>query len=209
MFQWNLLHAQYTAGITPDDALRYAHSLNKQGFRALLNSLGEKADSSTAAEKKTQQYAHLLEAIAEQRVDASISVKLSDLGLRRCSSTAKKNLITLLSMARELKRIIEIDMEYRALVEPTIDLAKQMLRQGFEFRLAMQSGLTSALPLANELINMARQFSGNIGFRIVTGSCYANGLNGYHTSLETSELTLLRSSMPCLSLRRSGKRKGG
>lgn len=191
------------------DALRCALELNKQGYRVLLNCLGERADSPAAAEQKTTLYQDLLHSISDRRLNASISVKLSDLGLRHCISSASRNLETLLVMAQEADRIIEIDMEYRSLVQPTVDIAKQMLQKGFQFRLAMQSGLFTALPLARQLLDAARRSLGNIGFRIVTGSCYAQSRDGYRTTLETTEAQTIAQFYRLLDLATRWRHEGG
>lgn len=194
--------------MTSQDALRYARILNKQGYRALLNQLGEKTNSSADAVQKTDVYQRLLQEIAGQHLNASLSIKLSDLGLRHDQSIAEQNLSSLLSTAQELQRVIEIDMEFRGLVEPTITLARRMLRQGFQFRLAIQSGLASALPSAASLLHAAQVFGGNIGFRIVTGSCYSN-LGGYETTLETSESQTIGQFYALVGLAWCWHRKGG
>jgi hypothetical protein len=203
------LHKQYTAGVSSQDALQFALRLNKKGHRVLLNCLGERTDSPTAAEKKTALYGDLLHAISDRQLDASISVKLSDLGLRQSISLAKKNLEDILTLAQETNRIVEIDMEYRSLVQPTVDIAVQMLQQGFQFRLAIQSGLRIALPFANQLLRTARKSTGNIGFRIVTGSCYSYDQNGYSTTLETTEAKTIAQFYMLIDLALRWRRKGG
>jgi len=175
----------------------------------LLNSLGERVDSPTAAGQKTALYQNLLRSISDRHLNASISVKLSDLGLRHSVSSASKNLEALLIIAQETNRIIEIDMEYRSLVQPTVDIAKQMLRKGFQFRLAMQSGLLTALPLARQLLDAARRSMGNIGFRIVTGSCYAQSRDGYRTTLETPEAQTIAQFYALLDLATQWRHEGG
>lgn len=207
--QLRQLHKQYTAGVSTQDALQYALDLNKKGYRAVLSCLGERTESPTAAKKKTSLYRDLLQAISDRQLDASISVKLSDLGLRQSISLAKKNLEDLLTRAQETDRIVEIDMEYRSLVQPTIDIALQMLRQGFQFRLAIQSGLRTAIPLASQLLHTARRSNGNIGFRIVTGSCYSCNQDGYSTTLETSEAQTIAQFYLLLDLALWWRRKGG
>jgi hypothetical protein len=207
--QLKRLHQQYTAGVSSDDALQYALRCNEQSHRVLLNSLGERTGSPAIAEKKTTLYTDLLRAISDRHLDASISVKLSDLGLRQSISIAKRNLEKLLDTAQQTNHIIEIDMEYRSLVQPTIECATQMLRQGFQFRLAIQSGLLTALPLARRLLRTARRSPGNIGFRIVTGSCYAQNQQGYNTTLETTEAQTIAQFYMLLELAWRWRREKG
>lgn len=205
----NALHTRYTAGVSPNDALDYAHSLNEQGYRALLNCLGERTGSLGAAEKKIFLYNSLLGAIADRGLDASISVKLSDLGLRHSSSVARRNLEMILTKAQETQSTVEIDMEYRSLVQPTLEIAQQLLEHGFHFRLAMQSGLRASLPFTRQLLRIARRSTGNIGFRIVTGSCYTKDQDGYNTTLETSEAQTIAQFYTLLELAKKWKSKGG
>jgi hypothetical protein len=171
--------------------------------------LGEKTVSPSAAKKKTIEYTTLLQEISDQQLNASISIKLSDLGLRQSISLTKRNLERLLTIAQDTNQIIEIDMEYRSLVQPTIDVAILMIRQGFQFRLAIQSGLTAALPLARQLLRIARRSTGNIGFRIVTGSCYSHNADGYCTTLETTEAQTIAQFHMLLCLARRWRQQGG
>src|SRR5215471_17424894 len=73
---------RYIAGETTDDALRVAKSLNARGIRATLDILGEHIRNLEQARKAVEEYLQLLEEIARRQVDSTISIKLTQLGLK-------------------------------------------------------------------------------------------------------------------------------
>src|SRR5579863_791910 len=75
------LNARFIAGMQPEDALRVAESVNRQGISVTLDSLGESVTSSTEAHRAADVYHSLLDSIAERGLDANISVKLTQMGL--------------------------------------------------------------------------------------------------------------------------------
>jgi hypothetical protein len=101
---------------------------------------------------------------------------------------AREHLEKILLTAKKSGRIIEIDLEYRDLVQPTFMLAEEMIEKRHPFRIAIQSGLKNALGKTQRLINCAARSEGDIGFRIITGSCYKENTPGHRTTLETPEI---------------------
>ncbi len=67
----------------PDDALRVAESVNRQGISVTLDSLGESVTSPTEAHRAADVYHVLLDSIAERGLDANISIKLTQMGLQQ------------------------------------------------------------------------------------------------------------------------------
>src|SRR3984885_15366630 len=77
----NKLSSQFVAGLEIADSLRVAEAVNKQGIHVTLDSLGESVSSAPEAQKAADIYHQLLDSIAERRLDANISVKLTQMGL--------------------------------------------------------------------------------------------------------------------------------
>src|SRR3954470_24506360 len=73
---------RYIAGETTNDALRVAAALNTRGIRATLDVLGEHIHTLEQSRRAVEEYQLLLEEIEKRRVDATISVKLTQLGLK-------------------------------------------------------------------------------------------------------------------------------
>src|SRR5919109_379889 len=72
---------RFVAGDRLDDAVRAVTQLNQAGFSASLDHLGENVTEETAARTATDDYLAAFERIANERLDANVSVKLTQLGL--------------------------------------------------------------------------------------------------------------------------------
>ena len=72
---------RYIAGETTDDALRVVAALNERGFRATLDILGEHIHNLDQAHRAIDGYLYVIEEIARRKVDSTISIKLTQLGL--------------------------------------------------------------------------------------------------------------------------------
>ena len=75
------LSSRFVAGMEIEDALRVAEAVNKQGMAVSLDSLGESVSSEQEAQQAAQVYHQLLDAIAARKLNANISVKLTQMGL--------------------------------------------------------------------------------------------------------------------------------
>src|ERR1700758_3032971 len=74
------LSSRFVAGMEIDDALRVAEAVNKQGMSVSLDSLGESVSSEGEAHRAAEVYHRLLDAIAERKLNANVSVKLTQMG---------------------------------------------------------------------------------------------------------------------------------
>ena len=75
------LSSRFVAGMEIEDALRVAEAVNKQGMAVTLDSLGESVTSEAEAHRAAEIYHQLLDAIAARKLNANISVKLTQMGL--------------------------------------------------------------------------------------------------------------------------------
>ena len=75
------MSSRFVAGMEIEDALRVAERLNSQGMSVTLDSLGESVSSEAEAQGAAEVYHNLLNQIALRKLDANISVKLSQMGL--------------------------------------------------------------------------------------------------------------------------------
>ena len=86
-------------------------NLNHNGFSATIDILGEFVDSKEEAIEVRNQYSKLIKAIAELKLDSTISVKLTHLGLELDYSFCKKEMHKLVEYAKKFDVGIAIDME--------------------------------------------------------------------------------------------------
>src|SRR5436190_10343977 len=72
---------RFVAGETLDEALAAVQALNQRGISASLDELGESVSNENEARRTRDTYLGILDRIAESRLDANVSVKLTALGL--------------------------------------------------------------------------------------------------------------------------------
>ncbi len=102
---------KFVAGENMEDAFRVAQSLNIQGLEAIINFLGEEVNDRQQARENVEFYSGLIEEIWRRKLQARVSVKPSQLGLK---IDRRFYWFQLISVARDayLYRIpIEIDIE--------------------------------------------------------------------------------------------------
>ena len=83
------MSSRFVAGMEIGDALRVAAELNHQGFLVTLDSLGESVSSEAEAHRAAEIYHQLLDWIDGNKVNANISVKLTQMGLELSPALAE------------------------------------------------------------------------------------------------------------------------
>jgi len=120
------LNVRFIAGMQPEDALRVAEAVNRQGISVTLDSLGESVTSSTEAHQAADVYHRLLDSIAERGLDANISVKLTQMGLEQSPELAESIAENLVEHARATRNFVRIDMEDSRLTQVTLDIVRRV-----------------------------------------------------------------------------------
>src|SRR5579862_3302338 len=120
------LSSRFVAGMEIEDALNVAESINKQGMHVTLDSLGESVNSAEEAHKAADIYHQLLDSIAERKLDANISVKLTQMGLSLDPRLAEAIATNFAEHARATGNFVRIDMEDSPLTQVTIDIVRKI-----------------------------------------------------------------------------------
>lgn len=120
------LSARFVAGMEIEDALRVAESVNAQGIHVTLDSLGESVTSAEEAQRAAAIYHDLLDAIAARKLDANISVKLTQMGLALDPALAESIAMSLAEHARATGNFLRIDMEDSTLTQVTLDIVRRL-----------------------------------------------------------------------------------
>jgi proline dehydrogenase len=123
------MSARFVAGTLPYDALRVAESVNSQGMAVTLDSLGESVTSETEALQAAEIYHELLDMIAARKLDANISVKLTQMGLEEFPTLAESIARSLAQHARSTGNFVRIDMEDSHLTQVTLDIVRRINAQ--------------------------------------------------------------------------------
>jgi proline dehydrogenase len=120
------MSSRFVAGLEIGDALRVAAELNRQGFLVTLDSLGESVTSETEAHRAAEIYHELLKWIAAQKLNANISVKLTQMGLQLAPALAGRIAESLARHAAEVGSFVRIDMEDSTLTQATLDIVRRI-----------------------------------------------------------------------------------
>jgi proline dehydrogenase len=132
---------RFVAGERLDEALEAATTLNAEGIGAILDLLGEGVTDLAGATHAVEQYEEATDAIAQRSLDATISIKLSQLGQTVDRSACVANLNEILDHAQSVGVRVEIDMEESGLVADTLSLFREAVIKHPETRLAIQAAL--------------------------------------------------------------------
>jgi proline dehydrogenase len=120
------LSSRFIAGATVEDALRAAEAVNRQGIAVTLDSLGESVTTSAEAHRAAEVYHRLLDAIAGRRLDANISIKLTQMGLEISPRLAEEIASSLVQHAHAVGSFVRVDMEDSRLTQVTLDIVRRL-----------------------------------------------------------------------------------
>jgi proline dehydrogenase len=159
-----LLAYRFVAGDHLDDAVRVVTGVNRRGWSASLDHLGENVTEEKAARAATQDYLAAFERIALQGLDANVSVKLTQLGLDISPGLCEELLTRILQRAQQLDNFVRIDMESSAYTQRTLDLVLAMHERYPNCGLVLQSYLYRTLD------DVARVNGARVRVRLVKGA---------------------------------------
>lgn len=117
---------RFVAGEDVESALAAARDLNAGGMAVALDYLGESVTDVHDTIDARDEILHLLDCIETTGIDAYVSIKLSQLGVKIDKSLALENVRSLLERARRCQNEIHIDMEESALVDTTLEIYRAL-----------------------------------------------------------------------------------
>jgi proline dehydrogenase len=135
-----LVH-RFIAGGELSDALSAASDLNSRGIGGISDLLGEGVKDLAGDTEASQEYLSAVAALAEKGIDATVSLKLSQLGLVLDPAACASNLAMILDRAHDLGVGVEVDMEQSELVDASLKVFREAAEQHPETRLAIQANL--------------------------------------------------------------------
>jgi proline dehydrogenase len=132
---------RFVAGETLDDAIEAVREANRRGLTASLDLLGENTKTRQDASNATREVLEMLDRIEEEKVDSSISVKLTQLGLGLDVEFCRQNLLRISKHARDLQRFVRVDMEDSSFTQKTLDCVFQVRSETENIGAVIQSYL--------------------------------------------------------------------
>jgi proline dehydrogenase len=131
----------YIAGETADDAMRVATTLNQGGFRTTVDLLGEHVERMEQAHHAVDIYMALLESIHGRGLDSTVSLKLTQFGLKLNSEECFLMVDPVVRRAAELNNFVRIDMEDSSCTTGTIETFRRLRQKHSNVGVAIQAYL--------------------------------------------------------------------
>jgi proline dehydrogenase len=133
--------SRYIAGEEIADAVRVVRDLNSQGILATLDVLGEDIHHRDEAIAARDKILEVLLAIASERLNSNISIKLSQLGLKLDKQFCFENVRLIVAKAKELNNFVRIDMEDSSCTDHTLWVFREVRKQFDNVGIALQAYL--------------------------------------------------------------------
>lgn len=121
---------RYIAGETLDDAIRCIRDLNALGAVCTVDVLGEFITDIASAERTTEEYVRMIDAIAAHKLRSGVSVKLTAFGLSLDPARCRQLVGRLVDRAAEHGLFVRIDMEDSPVTDATLEVVRDLFRAG-------------------------------------------------------------------------------
>ena len=117
---------RFVAGETLDDAIAAARSVNAGGQSASLDLLGENVTDEAGARRVAEGYFATFDRIAREKLDANVSLKLTQLGLDLSETLCEELIEKIVAYATGMGNFVRIDMESSAYTQRTVEITKRV-----------------------------------------------------------------------------------
>jgi proline dehydrogenase len=122
----NRLTARFVAGPTLEAEVAVIQKLNAERIQATLDCLGENVTTLAEAEASRDAYLLGLAQIEAKKLDATVSIKLSQFGMDLSDDACLANVDALVARAKAIGSRVEIDMESSEYVDRTLRVVREM-----------------------------------------------------------------------------------
>jgi proline dehydrogenase len=122
---------RFVAGESVEDGIRAARELNAAGLKVTLDNLGESVHNREEAVAAADTYLQLIDRIAEEKLDANVSLKLTQMGQDIDEAFLRENVGRVLDRARAVDMFVRFDMESSAYTQRTIDFFRDVWDEGY------------------------------------------------------------------------------
>lgn len=148
--------SRFVAGETIASACEAAAELNRHGIMATLDLLGESVTNEAEARETGRQYLELLDTIHEQKLDCTVSVKLTALGQDISDALAVEVVSEILARAEQYDSFVRLDMESSEYTQRTLDVFERDLFSRYPRRVGvvLQTALRRTLDDIERAIGM-------------------------------------------------------
>jgi proline dehydrogenase len=125
------MSSRFVAGMTIKDAIAACRRVNGEGISVTLDALGESVTTEAEARASGQVYHEMLDSIDAGKLNANVSLKLSQMGMDFDPALAESIVGELVEHAARVGSFVRIDMEGSPFTEATIAMTERLnSRQG-------------------------------------------------------------------------------
>jgi proline dehydrogenase len=117
---------RFVAGETLDEAIAAARACNDAGMMVSLDHLGENVSTTSDAQRSRDAYLEVFERIAQEKLHANVSCKLTQLGLDINTEFCEGLVLSIVERATGFDNFLRVDMEDSLHTQRTIDLVKRV-----------------------------------------------------------------------------------
>lgn len=132
---------QWIAGEKLDDAISRSIKANSNGLGAIINFLGEHVRDKEEAETNTNENFKIIQAIKDNKINSSLSIKLTQLGLGVDKDFCLSNVEVIVDHAASDSIFVWVDMESSTYTQDAIDIYLTVFKKYKNVGIAIQSNL--------------------------------------------------------------------
>jgi proline dehydrogenase len=132
---------KFVAGEELDQAVAAARACNSDGLKVSLDLLGESVHNAEQARAAGDTYLRIFDRIAAEKLNANVSMKLTQLGLDIDESLCQELVEKIVAHATSYGNFVRVDMEGSAYTARTIDLVKRVRAKTSSVGVVVQSYL--------------------------------------------------------------------
>ncbi len=132
---------RFVAGETLEEAIAAARDCNNAGMLASLDYLGENVATTADAQHSRDAYLEVFDRIAQEKLYANVSCKLTQLGLDVSSEFCEGLVLSVAERAAGYDNFLRVDMEGSDYTHRTIELVKRVRSQNPAIGTVIQSYL--------------------------------------------------------------------
>jgi proline dehydrogenase len=122
---------RFVAGETIEDGIAAARTLNRAGMTVSLDYLGESVQHESEARTAADTYVRLIDRIVAEKLDANVSLKLTQMGQDIDAEFLRANVGRVLDRARAADMFVRFDMESSTHTQRTIDFFRRVWDEGY------------------------------------------------------------------------------
>jgi proline dehydrogenase len=124
------ISGRFVAGTGVDDAVRATQTLNRAGISVTIDNLGENVTNPDEARHSADLYHKILDAVAANRLNTNVSLKLTHMGLDVDENLARTLVGGLVAHATSMNPpgFVRVDMEGSPYTQRTLDFVRELHR---------------------------------------------------------------------------------